>query len=75
METNAYAITDSVEKLEEALAGLNRYDTIIKTSEAVRDDVLPKMDVLRKFVDEAEMLTPEKCWPYPSYGKLLFSVY
>ena len=68
-------ILESVEKLEEALAGLNRYDTIIKTSEAVRDDVLPKMDVLRKFVDEAEMLTPEKCWPYPSYGKLLFSVY
>jgi glutamine synthetase len=41
----------------------------------VRDDVLPKMETLRSFVDEAEMLMPESCWPFPSYGKLLFSVY
>ena len=68
-------ILESVEKLEDALEELSIYETIIKTSEAVRDDVLPKMEALRKFVDEAEMLTPEKCWPYPSYGKLLFSVY
>ena len=27
------------------------------------------------FVDEAEMLTSDKCWPVPGYGKLLFSVY
>ena len=26
-------------------------------------------------VDEAEMLASEKYWPFPSYGKLLFSVY
>ena len=41
----------------------------------MRDDVLPKMEALRSYVDEAEMLMPEKHWPFPSYGKLLFSVY
>ncbi|MCR5161468.1 MAG: glutamine synthetase III [Lachnospiraceae bacterium] len=68
-------ILESVEALEDALKTLAGYSDIIATSEAVRDDVLPKMDVLRGYVDEAEMLTSEKYWPFPSYGKLLFSVY
>ena len=68
-------ILERVEDLEGALEELKGYTDIIKTSEAVRDDVLPKMEALRKYVDEAEMLTSETCWPFPSYGKLLFSVY
>ncbi|MBR1848709.1 MAG: glutamine synthetase III [Lachnospiraceae bacterium] len=68
-------ILEKVEALEAALADLKGLEDIKKTSEAVRDDVLPKMDDLRSYVDEAEMLTSEECWPFPSYGKLLFSVY
>ncbi len=68
-------ILEKVEDLEAALKGLAAYEDIISTSEAIRDDVIPRMDALRKFVDEAEMLSPESCWPFPSYGKLLFSVY
>ena len=68
-------ILDRTEVLENALQELKGYEDIIETSEAIRDDVLPKMEELRKYVDEAEMLTSEKCWPFPSYGKLLFSVY
>ena len=68
-------ILEKVEALEASLANLKGLEDIKKTSEAVRDDVLPKMDDLRSYVDEAEMLTSEECWPFPSYGKLLFSVY
>ena len=68
-------ILDRVEILEAALEALHDCSDIISTSEAVRDEVIPKMEALRACVDEAEMLTPEKCWPFPSYGKLLFSVY
>ncbi len=67
-------ILERVKDLEKALEDLKQYDDIIKTSEAIRDDVIPKMEHLRKHVDEAEMLTSEECWPFPSYGKLLFSV-
>ena len=67
-------ILEQVEKLEAVLKDLQTYEDIIRTSEAVRDDVLPAMDALRYLVDEAEMLSPESCWPFPSYGKLLFSV-
>ena len=68
-------ILERVRDLEEALENLKGMGNIRKTSEVIRDDVIPKMEHLRKHVDEAEMLMPEKCWPFPSYGKLLFSVY
>ncbi len=68
-------ILTRVGELEEALSKLKGFEEITKTSEAVRDEVLPKMESLRKSVDEAEMLTGEEYWPFPSYGKLLFSVY
>ena len=68
-------ILERVKDLEKALEDLKGMEDIMKTSERIRDDVIPKMEHLRKHVDEAEMLMPEKCWPFPSYGKLLFSVY
>ena len=68
-------ILERVKDLERALVDLKQYDDVMKTAEAIRDDVIPKMEHLRKHVDEAEMLASEKCWPFPSYGKLLFSVY
>ncbi|MCR5734452.1 MAG: glutamine synthetase III, partial [Lachnospiraceae bacterium] len=68
-------ILERVKDLEKALEDLKGYDDVRKTSEAIRDDVIPKMEHLRKHVDEAEMLTSEESWPFPSYGKMLFSVY
>ena len=68
-------ILERVKDLEKALEDLKQYNDIVQTAEVIRDDVIPKMEHLRKHVDEAEMLASEKCWPFPSYGKLLFSVY
>ena len=68
-------ILEKVDSLEEALDSIKEYESIISTSEAIRDKVLPAMEDLRASVDEAEMLVGEKQWPFPSYGKLLFSVY
>ena len=64
-----------VKDLEEALENLKSCPDILSTSQRIRDDLIPKMEHLRKHVDEAEMLTSESSWPFPSYGKLLFSVY
>ena len=64
----------SVKSLEDALAEFKGIDDIFKSSEFVRDTLLPSMEELRKYVDEAEMLTSQRDWPFPSYGQLLFSV-
>ncbi|MBO7403095.1 MAG: glutamine synthetase III, partial [Lachnospiraceae bacterium] len=68
-------ILERVKDLEKAIDELKNFDSVLKTSEFIRDDLIPKMEHLRKHVDEAEMLASEECWPFPSYGKLLFSVY
>lgn len=69
------SISDATSSLEQKLSTLVDFDNIMETSEAMRDEILPAMENLRKYVDEAEMLTSERYWPFPSYGKLLFSVY
>ena len=80
--------TDVVKKLS-ALAsqiynGLDDLDTaVMKLSDAadveeeaymIRDEVLPKMNAIRVSCDEAEVITAEKFWPFPTYGELLFGV-
>ncbi|MEE3398922.1 MAG: glutamine synthetase III [Eubacterium sp.] len=67
-------IMDAVIALEKNLADFKTIDDIFKSSAFVRDTLIPSMDVLRKYVDEAEMLTSQRDWPFPSYGQLLFSV-
>ena len=67
-------IMDSVIELEEKLSVLKTIDDIFKSSAYVRDELLPSMSKLRGYVDEAEMLTSQRDWPFPSYGQLLFSV-
>ena len=67
-------ILERVKDLEAALDKLKEIEDVIPQSEFIRDDLIPKMEHLRKHVDEAEMLTSERDWPFPSYGELLFSV-
>ncbi len=68
------SILEAVEALEKALATFKNMENVFQSSEFVRDEMLPAMDTLRKYVDEAEMLTSQRDWPFPSYGQLLFSV-
>ncbi len=68
-------ILDAVEELEKALQDVKNSGTdVITTSGMIRDEMLPRMEKLRGYVDAAEMLTSGKYWPVPSYGKILSSV-
>ncbi len=67
-------ILDAVKELEGALAEFKTLEDVFESSAFVRDEMLTKMETLRKYVDEAEMLTSQRDWPFPSYGQLLFSV-
>ncbi len=62
---------------EELEAQLIRFKTIGDVTEAscmIRDVILQKMAELRVPCDEAETLTAEEYWPFPTYDKLLFGV-
>ena len=40
----------------------------------IRDEMISRMTALRAAADEAETLTAESVWPFPTYGDLMFSV-
>ena len=68
-------IMEQTEALAEALDRFKEEEEIIPASQKIRDEVLPAMEELRQAVDKAEMIMPEQLWPFPGYGKILFSVH
>ena len=67
-------IAVKADDLEEALLELKSASDITEESYAIRDTVIGKMAALRTVADEAETITAEKYWPFPTYGELLFGV-
>ncbi len=67
-------IAGRTESLERLMAELQTESDVTVTAGRIRDEVLPSMSALRAAADEAETLTASDCWPYPTYGDLLFSV-
>ena len=58
------ALDEAVEKTA-AIAGM------AERAHSCRENIVYAMDELRDTVDTMETLVSKKCWPYPSYGRLL----
>ena len=67
-------ILDKTEMLENEIMKVKFISDVKQESYAIRDSILPKMGELRAVADEAETMTAEKYWPFPTYGDLLFGV-
>ena len=68
-------IYNKKDQLENALVGAaDHADDALASARYYKDVILSAMNELRLVVDEAEVLTDRKFWPYPSYGDLLFGV-
>ena len=67
-------IDDAVDELESTLVTLSMSADITAQANFIRDEIIPKMSLVRVPADEAETLTAEKYWPFPTYGELLFGV-
>ena len=61
------------DKLEELIASTNKED-LCEKAVFIKDNIIPVMKELRSKIDNAERICPESIWPYPRYGKILFSV-
>ena len=61
-------------KLEAALEQARTIADAHGAALAYRDKVLPAMDEARKYADELETMVSSSCWPFPTYGDLLFSI-
>ena len=67
-------ISDAASSLDTTLIRLKAIPDVTDASYVIRDVVLQKMAELRVVCDEAESITADKYWPFPTYGDLLFGV-
>ena len=71
LTTLTYSTTEILEK---TLLKIKAIADVTEQSNMIRDIMIPKMAELRRYADEAETMTDESVWPYPTYDKLLFAV-
>ena len=67
-------IYEKTDDLDKAIAKLSDAENVEQEGYMIRDELLPKTSELRVACDEAEVITAEKYWPFPTYGELLFGV-
>lgn len=64
----------AVKELDSLTATANTVADNADCADFYLNSVIPKMAELRRICDEAETLTAESYWPFPTYGDILFSV-
>ena len=67
-------IFEASKALSDELTHLADCENVIDEGYMIRDKIIPKMGELRASCDEAEVITAEEFWPFPTYGELLFGV-
>ena len=67
-------ISDAASSLDTTLIRLKAIPDVTDAAYVIRDVILQKMAELRVVCDEAESITADKYWPFPTYGDLLFGV-
>ncbi len=69
--SRTYEATSALEKVEKtAISKSNDREA----SFYYQNSVIPKMDALRRLVDEMETLCARSAWPMPTYGDMIFRI-
>ena len=69
-ETEIYKLTND---LKMAVMSAEKIPDMLDRATEYHDRVLKLMADIRKYSDSAEAVVSRDCWPYPSYGELLFN--
>ncbi len=60
--------------LKMAVSKAEKIDDMTEKSRFYHDSVIRLMEDIRCYADSAESVVSKDCWPYPSYGDLLFKI-
>ena len=61
------------EDLSNSLNEIEAMPNLYEKGNKIKNEILKKMETLRKLVDSMEIITAKKYWPVPTYSDLLFS--
>ena len=67
-------LAERIAVLEAAVADSARQEGALQKAAFQRDTVLPAMLGVRAAADAMEPLVEKSCWPFPTYGELLFKI-
>ena len=70
-DTEIYKLTGD---LKMAVMSAEKIPDMLDRATEYHDRVLKLMNDIRKYSDSAEAVVSKDCWPYPSYGELLFNI-
>lgn len=65
---------EALVQLETSLYEAMNKKVLFEKAKTFRDEVLKDMDLLRKPCDKLELLVAKDCWPFPTYGDILFRI-
>ncbi len=68
------SIQEAIDELDTKVIGAADAGNVEETAKYYRNVVFCAMQSLRAAADELETITPEKLWPFPTYGDLMFRV-
>ena len=74
LDADASAILSGLAKLDADTRQAEGISEPLESAKYYEQTVLADMECLRKSVDHAEALIPEQYLPYPTYGRILFSL-
>ena len=69
--TELYKLND---ELKIAVSSAEKRTDMLERATMYHDEVLKLMNDIRKYADSSEAVVSKDCWPYPSYGELLFNI-
>lgn len=74
LSAGAQSLYAKTEQMEKTLLKSREISDVTSLGMFCKDTIIPDMNELRATADGLETLTSKACWPYPSYGELLYSV-
>ncbi|MBQ9444045.1 MAG: glutamine synthetase III [Lachnospiraceae bacterium] len=74
LDDTSEIIGNKIHQLRDDTERAERIEDNLEAARFYHDVILKDMEELRTFVDKAEKIIPDSYLPYPTYGKILFSL-
>ena len=74
LSLRAACLDKKIEALDSLLLGAKEHTDLLDCAKYHHDSIFAAMQELRAVADELEAAVDEDVWPFPTYGKILFSI-
>ncbi len=65
---------NKISLLDSTVAQANAIEDATERANRFKDSIVPALQIIREYIDDAETMVAADFWPYPTYGELLFNI-